>query len=221
VRILRIGSVDQVGERMNWTDYIIIGIIALSVLIGLWRGLISEVLALAIWIVAFWFAWTFGPTVAAHFDPMIKLPSVRIIVGYGLCFVVVLILGALVRFAISRLVESTGLSGTDRLLGTVFGFLRGVLLVALLVFLVGFTAFTRDPWWRESMLLPQFQRVASWLEQRVPADVREHIHPDAVLDHLPSLPPAPHAPISGAPPSPASTVSPPAATSATSHPASS
>ena len=89
---------------MNWTDYIIIAIIALSVLIGLWRGLISEVLALAIWIVAFWVAWTFGPSVAAHFDPMIKLPSVRIIVGYGLCFVVVLILGALLRFAISRLV---------------------------------------------------------------------------------------------------------------------
>jgi len=204
---------------MNWTDYIIIAIIALSVLIGLWRGLISEVLALAIWIVAFWVAWTFGPSVAAHFDPMIKLPSVRIIVGYGLCFVVVLILGALLRFAISRLVDSTGLSGTDRLLGTVFGFARGVLLVALLVFLVGFTAFTRDPWWKESVLLPQFQRVATWLEQRVPADVREHIHPDAVLDHLPSLPPAVHAPISGAPPSSA-TVSPAAATSATSHPTS-
>src|SRR6202020_795983 len=62
VWIFCIGSADPVGERMNWTDYIIIGIIALSVLIGLWRGLISEVLALAIWIVAFWVAWTFGPT---------------------------------------------------------------------------------------------------------------------------------------------------------------
>jgi membrane protein required for colicin V production len=102
----------------------------------------------------------------------------------------------------------------------VFGFLRGVLLVALLVFLVSFTAFTRDPWWRESVLLPQFQRVASWLEQRVPADVREHIHPGEVLDHLPSLPPAAHAPISGAPPTSATTVSPAVATSATSHPAS-
>jgi membrane protein required for colicin V production len=203
---------------MNWTDYIIIGVIALSVLIGLWRGLISEVLALAIWIVAFWFAWTFGPSVAEHFEPLIKLPSMRIIVGYGLCFIAVLILGALLRFAISRLVESTGLSGTDRLLGMVFGFIRGVVLVALLVFLVGFTAFTRDPWWKESVLLPQFQRVASWLEQRVPANVREHIHPQTVIDQLPSLPAPVHAPISSAPPTSASSVSPAAATSATGHP---
>jgi len=210
---------------MNWTDYIIIGVIALSVLIGLMRGLISEVLALAIWIVAFWFAWTFGPTVAAHFEHLIKLPSARIIVGYVLCFLVVLLLGALLRFAISRLVESTGLSGTDRLLGMVFGFVRGVVLVALLVFLVGFTAFTRDPWWKESVLLPQFQRVAAWLEQRVPASVREHIHPDAdaVLGHLPNLSVPTHAPISGTTPASipsASTVSPTAATSAAGHPTS-
>ena len=88
-----------------------------------------------------------------------------------MCFVAVLILGALLRFVISKLVEGTGLSGTDRLLGMLFGFARGVLLVTLLVFLVGFTAFTRDPWWQQSVLLPQFQRVAVWLEQRVPASV--------------------------------------------------
>lgn len=190
---------------MNWTDYVIIFIIAISVLLGLWRGLISEVLALAIWIVAFWVAWTFGPSVAAHFDHLIDLPSARIIVGYGLCFLGVLLLGALLRFAVSRLVESTGLSGTDRLLGMIFGFARGVLLVALLVFFVGFTAFTRDPWWQNSILLPQFQRVAAWLEQRVPPSVSAHLHPQAVLDKLPRLPAASANPISG------STTSPPPA----------
>lgn len=193
---------------MNWTDYIVIGVLALSVLIGLWRGLISEVLALAIWVAAFWVAWMFGPVVAAHFEHLIELPSARIIVGYGLCFVAVLILGALLRFVIGKLIESTGLSGTDRLLGMLFGFARGVLLVTLLVFLLGFTAFTRDPWWQQSVLLPQFQRVAAWLEQRVPASVRDHLHPAAVLEHLPSLPTALQAPISGAPTAPASSAQP-------------
>jgi membrane protein required for colicin V production len=173
---------------MNWTDYIIIGILGLSVLIGLWRGLISEVLALAIWIAAFWVAWTFGPLVASHLEHLIAMPSARVIVAYALCFVAVLLLGALLRFVISRLIEGTGLSGTDRLLGMLFGFARGVLLVSLLVFLVGFTAFTRDPWWQQSALLPQFQRVAAWLEQNVPASVGEYLHPSAVLDRLPSLP---------------------------------
>ena len=206
---------------MNWTDYIIICVLALSVLVGLWRGLISEVLALVIWIAAFWVAWTFGPTVAAHFDALIKLPSARIIVGYGLCFVAVLLLGALLRFVIGRLVESTGLSGTDRLLGMVFGLARGVLLVTLLVFLLGFTAFTRDPWWQQSALLPQFERVAAWLEQRVPAGVREHLHPQAVHEQLSRLRAALPTPISGSAPAPAASThatAPAAASSTRRHP---
>ncbi|KQZ74661.1 CvpA family protein [Rhodanobacter sp. FDAARGOS 1247] len=203
---------------MNWTDYIILGVLALSVLVGLWRGLVSEVLALVIWIAAFWVAWSFGPAVARHFEHVIELPSARIIVGYGLCFVAVLILGALLRFVISRLVESTGLSGTDRLLGMLFGLVRGVLLVTLLVFLIGFTAFTRDPWWQQSVLLPQFQHVAAWLGQQVPPGVRDYIHPPAVLDRLSGLPATLPASISGASPAPAATsihpASPAAASSA-------
>ncbi|MGY3039118.1 membrane protein required for colicin V production [Rhodanobacter sp. TND4EL1] len=195
---------------MNWTDYIILGVLALSVLVGLWRGLISEVLALVIWVAAFWVAWTFGPAVAQHFDHLIELPSARIIVGYGLCFVAVLILGALLRFVISKLVEGTGLSGTDRLLGMIFGFVRGVLLVTLIVFLVGFTAFTRDRWWQQSVLLPQFQHVAAWLGQQVPPSVRDHLHPPAVLDRLSGLPTGLPASISGPTPAPASTTIPPA-----------
>ncbi|WP_108471385.1 CvpA family protein [Rhodanobacter thiooxydans] len=198
---------------MNWTDYIIIGVLALSVFVGLWRGLISEVLALAIWIAAFWVAWMLGPAAAGRLEHVIELPSARIIVGYGLCFVVVLILGALLRFVISRLIESTGLSGTDRLLGMLFGFARGVLVVALLVFLVGFTAFTRDPWWRQSVLLPRFQHVAVWLGQQVPPSVRGYLHPPAVLAHLSSLPAALPAPISGKTPAPAATAVHPAAAS--------
>jgi membrane protein required for colicin V production len=174
---------------MNWTDYLIVAVLALSVLIGLWRGLISEVLALAIWIAAFWVAMTFGPTVAAFFEHSISLPSARYLVGYGLCFIAVLLAGALLRFVVSRLIESTGLSGTDRLLGMVFGLARGVLLVTLAVFLIGFTAFTRDPWWRQSALVPQFQGMAMWLGEWVPASVRPYLQrPANVLEHLPHVP---------------------------------
>jgi len=189
---------------MNWTDYLIIAVLALSVLIGLWRGLISEVLALAIWIAAFWVAMTFGPSVAAFFEHSISLPSARYLVGYGLCFIAVLLVGALLRFVVSRLIESTGLSGTDRLLGMVFGLARGVLLVTLAVFLIGFTAFTRDPWWRQSALVPPFQGMAMWLGEWVPASVRPYLQrPAEVLEHLPRvrptmLPGASSAPARGA-----------------------
>jgi len=173
---------------VNWADYIIIAVLGVSVLIGLWRGLISEVLALAVWAAAFWVAWTFGPSVAGYFEHSIQLPSARILVGYGICFLAVLIAGALLRFLVSKLVEGTGLSGTDRLLGMVFGFVRGVLLVTLAVFLLGFTAFSRDPWWHESVLMPQFKGMAAWLGDRVPDSVRHYLNPPAVLDHLPALP---------------------------------
>jgi membrane protein required for colicin V production len=174
--------------RVSWIDYIIVGVLGLSVLVGLWRGLVSEVLALVTWIAAFWVAWAFGPTVSTYFEHRIDEPSIRLVAGYALCFVSVLVLGALVRFVIHRLVESTGLSGTDRLLGMMFGFARGVLLVSLMVFLLGFTAFTNDPWWKRSVLLPQFQVAATWLGGQLPASVRQHLHPVSLPDHLPALP---------------------------------
>lgn len=190
---------------MNWIDYTIVGVLVLSILVGLWRGLVSEVLSLAAWIAAFWVAWTFGPLVAARLEHSITLPAGRILLGYGLCFVAVLLIGALLRFVVRRLLWGIGLSGPDRLLGMAFGFVRGVLLVTLLVFLVGFTAFTREPGWRKSTLLPQFEGAAGWLGERVPANVRRYLHPPADLPRLPSgLPPMPGLP--GGSPAPAQTV---------------
>ena len=172
---------------MNAVDLIIVAVLALSVLVGLWRGLISEVLALATWIAAFWVAWTYGPAVSMHFEHSVQTPLLRVILGYGLCFIAVLILGALLRFAIRTLVDSTGLGGTDRLLGMIFGFARGLLLVTLLVFLVNQTGFAREPMWQQSTLLPQFKSMAAWLESEMPPNVREHLHPENLPVHLPNV----------------------------------
>lgn len=177
---------------MNWADYIIVAVLGVSVLMGLWRGFVSEVLALVIWIAAFWVAWSFGDRVAAYFDTRIELPSARLLVGYGLCFLGVLILGALLRFVMARLIEGTGLSGSDRMLGMLFGLARGGLLVTLAVFLLGFTPFTRDPWWHRSQLLPSFEGAAGWLSDRLPDTVRRYLHPvAAAAARLPLAAPLP------------------------------
>jgi membrane protein required for colicin V production len=172
---------------MNAVDLIIIAVLVLSVLVGLWRGLISEVLALVTWIAAFWVAWTYGPAVSAHFDRSVENPIVRMLIGYGICFIAVLILGALARFVLHQLVDGTGLGGTDRLLGMIFGFARGVLLVTLMVFLVNLTSFAHESMWQQSTLLPQFKGMASWLEQELPPNVREHLQPDKLPAHLQNL----------------------------------
>ncbi|HEX5304499.1 MAG TPA: CvpA family protein, partial [Dyella sp.] len=116
-------------------------------------------------------------------------PELRLVTGYAICVVAVLIVGALLHAVFRRLVAGAGLSGPDRALGMLFGFVRGVLLVALMVFLLGFTAVTREPWWRRSLLLPQFQTVAIAVGHHLPASAGKYLHPSPdVLDGLPTLP---------------------------------
>ena len=86
----------------------------------------------------------------------IDAPSVRLLLGYAICFIAVLIAGAIVSFLMRKLIAGSGLSGSDRLLGMVFGLMRGLALVTLIVLLLGFTPLPRDPWWQQSQLLPTF-----------------------------------------------------------------
>jgi membrane protein required for colicin V production len=169
---------------VNWADYVILGVLFLSVLIGLVRGLISEVLSLVIWVAAFWLAWLFGPTVASYLEGSVSLPTARMAIGYGTCFVVVLLLGAVVRFLIGRLVSGTGLGGVDRLFGMMFGLARGVLIVSAVVFMLGFTPLPGQPLWRESTMIPQFAAPAAWLGQQIPANVRDYMHPPEALKNM-------------------------------------
>lgn len=168
---------------MNWADYTILATLGLSVLMGLWRGFVVEVLALAVWACAFWAAWMLGPVLAESFSASISTPSARILLGYALCFVAVLIAGAIVTFLMRKLVQGSGLSGSDRLLGMVFGLARGLALVVLVVLLLGFTPFAQDPWWSQSRLLPGFERSAHWVRERLPAEVARYLEPAGALIH--------------------------------------
>lgn len=155
---------------MIWVDYVILGIVGLSALISLVRGFVREALSLVIWIAAFWIAWTFFRELAVLLD-WLSVPSVRLGISFAILFIVTLIVGALVSFLVGQLVEKTGLSGTDRLIGVLFGATRGALLVAVLVLLAGLTPFPDDPWWQESHLIGYFQELAVWLKTLLPPDI--------------------------------------------------
>ena len=77
---------------------------------------------------------------------------------------------------ISSLVEKTGLTGTDRSLGIIFGLVRGVAIVTLLVLIAGATPMPEDSWWQSSLLLEHFEKMAIWLQTLLPADIAEYIH---------------------------------------------
>ncbi len=156
---------------MIWVDYVIIGIIALSGLIGLLRGLVREALSLIAWIVAIWVALTFTHEVAALLVERISVPSVRLMAAFAALFITTLILAAIINYLIAKLVDKTGLSGTDHMLGVFFGIARGVVLVAIIVLLAGATPLPKDPWWRQSVLIEDFQNIAVWLRDFLPTDI--------------------------------------------------
>ncbi|MBL1458213.1 MAG: CvpA family protein [Methylophaga sp.] len=161
---------------MNWVDYLIIGIILISSGISIVRGFIKEVLSLISWIVAIWVAFMFFANFASLLTPYIDTATLRLFIAFFVLFVVTLILGALVNHLISQLVEKTGLSGTDRALGVIFGILRGVAIVTILVLAAGVTPMPSDIWWQNSLLLQHFEDLAVWVKQLLPADVAEHVN---------------------------------------------
>lgn len=158
---------------LNWADYLIIGLVALSALIGLIRGFVREALSILAWVAALAVAFYFAPLAAGYLEPYIGTPSLRLGAAFGGLFVVTLLVAAMVNFLLAKLVDKTGIKGTDRFLGLLFGLARGALVVALLVLAASLTPFPNDPWWGDAQLLPYFEDLATWLRGFLPEDLAE------------------------------------------------
>jgi Uncharacterized membrane protein, required for colicin V production len=147
---------------MVWIDYAILVIIGISTLVSLVRGFVKEAVSLVIWISAFFIASTFHANLA-NLLTNIPDPFLRNAAAVGILFITTLVLGALINYLIGQLVSKTGLSGTDRILGLVFGALRGVLIISAMLFFVdAFTSAAKTPWWQNSQLIPEFTLVVEW-----------------------------------------------------------
>ena len=160
---------------MNWPDYAILATIAISVLVGALRGFIKEVLALAIWALAFVLAYRFAGDVGSLMEAQVSLPSARLAMGFAGIFLVVLVLGGLLVYLVGRLVESTGLSGTDRLLGGVFGAARGLAIVVTFLLVAGLTPIPADPWWKESSMIQRLMPLVYWVAEFLPESASQHL----------------------------------------------
>ncbi|AWW57585.1 CvpA family protein [Pasteurella multocida] len=150
-------------------DYIIIVIIAFSIIISLLRGFIREVMSVASWVVAFFVANHFYPYLANYLTQIESL-YLRNGTAIAILFVATLIVGGIVNHILGELVDKTGLTGTDRVLGACFGLIRGVLIVAALLFFMDtFTNFSQTVWWKESKLIPHFGFIVEWFFQQLQA----------------------------------------------------
>lgn len=163
---------------MAWIDIAILALIVLSAVLSLFRGFVKEALALASWLVALWVAMVFYENFAAVLAKWIAEPSLQKIIAFTVLFITVLLLGAAINYLAGKLVSKTGLAGTDRMLGVVFGVARGAVIVAILVLLAGLTPVPQDPWWRESQFIGHFQQLALMLRGLLPAEIAGYISYD-------------------------------------------
>ena len=133
---------------MQVTDWVFIGVLLFSMVVGAWRGLVFEVLSLVSWVVAFVLAQWLAPD-AAQWLPMSGATEVvRYAAGFVLVFVAAIFVGGLVAFLLKKLVTAVGLRPADRMLGAAFGIGRGMVVLLVLTVVVGMTPLRDAPWWQ-------------------------------------------------------------------------
>ncbi|MEK6594744.1 MAG: CvpA family protein [Pseudomonadota bacterium] len=160
---------------MTVFDYAVLITIGLSVLLSVIRGLVREVLALLAWAAAFLAATLFGGKLALLMPAEIPSAEMRLLAGFAGIFFAVLLLMSLVAMAVSGLVKSAGLGVEDRILGGVFGLLRGLMIVMVLVLLAGLTGLPKEPAWRNAVLRPPLETLAVFIKGWMPGDLAKHI----------------------------------------------
>jgi membrane protein required for colicin V production len=161
---------------MTVFDFAVIAVIAISVVISTVRGLVSEVLSLTVWLVAFSVANYWATDLAALLPDAIPGAMLRLIVGFVILLVVTLILGALVNMAIARLIRSAGLQLADRGLGGLFGLARGILIVLTAVILAGLTTLPQQPFWRNALLSPLAVEGVRTMKPLLPEAWAHYVH---------------------------------------------
>jgi len=156
---------------MNWFDLAIIGVVLIFALIGIIRGFIKEVLSLTSWILSFWVAFTFAEPASTLFEPYIDAPILRIVSAFAALFVFSLLLLSIISFLLHKLLSVSGIKGTDRALGGLFGAVKGLVIVAIILLFAQETVLPKESWWQSSLLAARFQPLIVIIKTVLPANM--------------------------------------------------
>jgi membrane protein required for colicin V production len=165
---------------LTGADVLILLLLLGSTLIGLLRGFVREAVSLVFWIVAIWAAWKFGPLVEPHLGGLLADPKVAPWVGRLVVLVLVLLLGWMVSMLLGFFTRSMGLGPLDRVIGLLFGIVRGMVLVGLMIIGAELLHLNHEEWWNRSKLIPYGETAGDWLR----AMVGERGEPWAKLERL-------------------------------------
>lgn len=135
---------------MLLTDWVLLTLLVLSVLLGIWRGLMFEVLSVLGWVAAFLFAQAFADDLVPYLPIDKVAPPLQLAIGFALVFIVVAFLGGLVAWLVQKFVNTVGLRPVDRVLGGAFGLLRGLVILLAVALVITMTQMQSAAWWQGS-----------------------------------------------------------------------
>ncbi|MEH0165712.1 CvpA family protein [Paucibacter sp. JuS9] len=160
---------------MSTLDWILIGLLAISVAVGLWRGLVFEILSIVGWFVAYFAAPYVSPFVVQWLPEERMSPATLQVAGFVIAFLIVLLVWSLGAKLVRMLIHATPLSLIDRVGGAGFGVLRGVLFALLAVLLVGLTPVRETPSWQDSVLAPPLLALLQGIKPVLPEQLVKFI----------------------------------------------
>lgn len=160
---------------MTAFDFGAAAILGTSVLVGMWRGLVSELLALAAWVVGFFAAQATAGRVGAVFRDFVRDVTIEYVLGFATVLLGVLVVFALGRMALQGLLAAVGLGMADRILGSVFGAARAAVIHVALVLAGGLTNLPEKAWWREAASAPALETVALATKPYLPPQVAKRV----------------------------------------------
>ncbi len=148
-------------ENLSFVDWVIIGIFILSVIMGTVRGMVKELLSLLIWGLAAYIIINYSEAFVQRLPFLAEYsltPGIKTIIAGIILLIITILSGGVIRYIVDNLVEFSGLEGTDKTLGAIFGLLRGFVIIMIIVTLVPNIFSVADAkWWKQSSLLPYFE----------------------------------------------------------------
>lgn len=163
---------------MTWLDYAVVGVFALSLALGAWRGLVREIISILGWVIAFLAANLLAGPLGPAMPQAIPTPELKVAAAFVAVFVGALVVTSLVGLLLSKIVKAVGLGGLDRLLGAAFGVARGALIVLAAALLAGLTSAPRQPYWRDSASGPLLAQAVGALKPLLPQTLAERLRYD-------------------------------------------
>lgn len=157
--------------NMPLLDIVIIVFFAISILIGVYRGFVKEILSVTSWALAAVIAFKFGEQASVYIKPYIKQEPLDLAVAYVAVFLLSLIAFSVISHIMSQIFNASGMTGFDRSLGSIFGAIRAAIVIAILVMIGRFMALDNQQWWLDSGFLSYFEPLVEWLKTFMPADI--------------------------------------------------